>query len=64
MVYLFALIGAVTVGVVLWRLLGAGQSQVETPPKRAVAPDDDPDFLRDLGRRTRRHDSDGPETGS
>jgi hypothetical protein len=30
-----------------------GQAQ----PRRAVGPDDDPDFLRELQRRTRRDDS-------
>ena len=31
------------------------------PPGRMVAPDDDPDFLRDLERRRRREQRDNPD---
>ncbi len=48
MIWLFALIGLVTVAIMLWRAFGPG-SGPEAP--RAVAPDDDPDFLRDLDTR-------------
>lgn len=30
------------------------------PPPRVTGPDDDPDFLRDLDRRRRRRQEDGP----
>lgn len=50
MLYLLAAIGAITIAVVLWRLLGAervGASARQSP----VAPDDDPEFLRKLGEQ-------------
>jgi len=50
MLYLLAAIGAITIAVVLWRLLGAervGASTRQSP----VAPDDDPEFLRKLGEQ-------------
>lgn len=56
MLYLLATIGAVTVALLLWKAFGperaAGQHD------RMLAPDDDPDFLRELERR-QRPDSDG-----
>jgi hypothetical protein len=57
--YLFAVIGAVTVGVILWQLVRGEQARVpsrradapNTAPQRrkVIGPDDDPDFLRSLG---------------
>lgn len=47
MIWLFALIGVVTTAVLLWRAFGPGSRPL--PP--VVAPDDDPDFLRDLDTR-------------
>ncbi|AHI01678.1 hypothetical protein GCM10010174_53110 [Kutzneria viridogrisea] len=61
MVYLLALIGAITVGVLLWRAFGPDQVRVGSRTSRSVAPDDDPDFLRKLGEQTRR-DKDGPDS--
>lgn len=58
MIYLLALIGALTVAVLLWRAFGperVGVSSRRTP----VAPDDDPDFLRKLGEQQRRGEDDG-----
>lgn len=57
MIYLLALIGALTIAVLLWRAFGperVGVSSRRTP----VAPDDDPDFLRKLGEEKRRPDDD------
>lgn len=48
MIWLFALIGVVTVAILLWRAFGPGS---RPEPPRVIAPDDDPDFLRDLDRR-------------
>lgn len=59
MLYLLALFAAVAVVVALWRLLGPqhGVGDHRTQ-RRVLAPDDDPDFLRELGERTRRRDED------
>jgi hypothetical protein len=47
--------------VALWRLVGAAQSnrpsrQAPRSSRRPLAPDDDPDFLRELSRRPRSDD--------
>ncbi len=43
--------------VVVWRLTATKRTSPRPPSRpRFVAPDDDPDFLRDLDRRTRRDD--------
>ncbi|HJC29182.1 MAG TPA: hypothetical protein H9759_07290 [Candidatus Dietzia intestinipullorum] len=47
MIWLFALIGVITVAVLLWRAFGPA-SQPAPPP--VIAPDDDPEFLRELDR--------------
>lgn len=59
MIYLLAVIGALTIAVLLWRAFGAERVEVAPRPSR-LAPDDDPDFLRKLGeqQRRRRDDSD------
>lgn len=50
MLYLFALIGMVTVVAVLWAAFGPRRGEPERGP-RQVGPDDDPDFLRRLNER-------------
>jgi hypothetical protein len=42
--------------VVVWRLTSAHKASGPQARPRFVGPDDDPDFLRDLHRRTRRDD--------
>lgn len=57
MIYLLAAIGALTIAVLLWRAFAperVGVSAHRTP----IAPDDDPDFLRQLGEQQRRKDDD------
>ena len=49
--YLLAAFGAVTTGVLLWKAFGPESGTVPRQPGRA--PDDDPDFLRELDRRRR-----------
>ena len=56
MLYLLAAFGAVTTGVLLWKAFGPESGTVPHHP--GPAPDDDPDFLRELDRR--RHSD--PET--
>ena len=63
MPYLVVLVIAVVVVVLLMRAATAsGRSPVRLRPRRPrpsarpVAPDDDPDFLRELERRARRED--------
>ncbi len=54
MAYVLALIGAITVAVLLWKAFGPerGAAPVRRP---SLAPDDDPEFLRRLGERKRRY---------
>jgi hypothetical protein len=48
-IYVLALIGAVTVSVLLWKAFGPNDPRPRKPT--VLAPDDDPDFLRQLGER-------------
>jgi hypothetical protein len=54
--YVLATIGAVTVALLLWKAFGPERPAAQRQAVRG--PDDDPDFLRELGRR--RH----PDSGS
>ncbi|MCO1579259.1 MULTISPECIES: hypothetical protein [unclassified Crossiella] len=59
--YLLAVIGAVTVGALMWRAFGPERPKSYRAAGGPVAPDDDPDFLRRLDenrRRQNRKDSD------
>lgn len=56
MIYLLAAIGALTIAVLLWRAFGP--ERVGVSSHRSVAPDDDPDFLRQLGEQQRPKDDD------
>ncbi|GGP57174.1 hypothetical protein [Saccharothrix coeruleofusca] len=50
MLYVLAVIGALTIAVLLWRAFGP--DRVGTAPSgRFVAPDDDPEFLRKLSEQ-------------
>ena len=64
MLYLLAAVGALTVGILLWRAFGSQTSAVPTRRERAergvVAPDDDPDFLRGLDERNKKAGEDPP----
>lgn len=52
MIPLLAAVGAITIAVLLWRALGA--QRISVPQRRpAVAPDDDPEFLRKLSEQQR-----------
>ncbi|GAA1334411.1 hypothetical protein J7S33_17780 [Saccharothrix algeriensis] len=52
MLYVLALIGALTIAVLLWRAFGP--DRVDAPSRRVVAPDDDPEFLRKLGEQSKK----------
>ncbi|PXY32033.1 hypothetical protein [Prauserella muralis] len=57
MLYLLAAIGAITIAVLLWRVFGA--ERVGVPSRQsAVAPDDDPEFLRSIGEQSKRPEDD------
>lgn len=56
--YLLALIGAVTLAVLLWKAYGP----TSRPPTRVMGPDDDPDFLWKVDREVHRRRS-GDGTG-
>jgi hypothetical protein len=60
-IYLLALIGLVTVAVLLWKAFGPNTNPVLS--KRVLGPDDDPDFLWKVDREARRKKSDEPDTG-
>jgi hypothetical protein len=53
MLYLLALLGAITMIAVLWVAVGPRRAPA-SPPRRTLAPDDDPEFLRRLGERRSR----------
>lgn len=57
MLYLLATVGAVTVVLLLWKAFGPEPAPERRQP--GLAPDDDPDFLRELGRRQRPDSEDG-----
>jgi hypothetical protein len=63
MLLLIAFVVAALVAVVLWRTMNAGQDRPpfgparrDPAPRRVTGPDDDPEFLRRLDERTRRHE--------
>ncbi len=61
MIGLVAVLVVAALLVALWRLVGAAQanrpSRMSRPQqRRPLAPDDDPDFLRELSRRPRSDD--------
>lgn len=62
MLYLLALIGAVTLAVLLWKAYGPKSG---TTPTRVVGPDDDPEFLWKVDREVRRRppDDSAQDTG-
>ncbi len=63
MAYVLALIGAITVAVLLWRAFGPEHGPA--PDRRpSLAPDDDPEFLRRLGERKRRRREGGDSAAS
>lgn len=57
MLYVLAILVVVALAAALWRLLGP-QRDTRQPQGRVLAPDDDPDFLRELDKRARRPDDD------
>lgn len=53
--YLLALIGAITLAVLLWKAFGP---ELRRPPTRVLGPDDDPEFLWKVDREVHRRRSD------
>jgi len=64
MLFLIVLVGVVLVGLLVWKALSLqreGMPDRSAPPSRQVTgPDDDPEFLRQLGQRFRA-DEDPPQ---
>jgi hypothetical protein len=64
MLFLIALVGAVLIGLLVWKVLSLqreGTPNRPAPPTRKVSgPDDDPEFLRQLEQRFRA-DEDPPQ---
>lgn len=54
--YVLAAIGAATVTVLIWKAFGPPYQSGGRP---ALAPDDDPDFLRELNRRRQEPNGEG-----
>ena len=62
MLYILALIGVITVAVLLWRAFGPSLTGGATQQRRRpVAPDDDPEFLWRLARDARRRKKADPK---
>lgn len=64
MLLLVALAAGLFVGLLLWQtMIRRPPVPVTRPsaPRRATAPDDDPEFLRQLGERLRHDDEDPPQ---
>lgn len=57
MIYLLAAIGALTIAVLLWRAFAPERVGVSSR-RAAIAPDDDPDFLRQLSEQQQRRKED------
>lgn len=68
MVYILALIGLITLAILMWRAFGPSLVGRTNGIPRSVGPDDDPEFLWRLGRDVRRQrpeaQSDGNEPNS
>ncbi len=58
MIYLLALIGLVTLAVLLWKAFGP---DLQKPDGRVIGPDDDPDFLWQVDRRNHPRTGDSPD---
>ncbi|MFD4294332.1 hypothetical protein ACFWPA_07180 [Rhodococcus sp. NPDC058505] len=58
MIYLLALIGLVTLAVLLWKGFGP---DLQRPAGRVVGPDDDPEFLWQVDRENHRRTRDTPD---
>ncbi|MGW0043768.1 hypothetical protein [Rhodococcus sp. NPDC003348] len=58
MIYLLALIGLVTLAVLLWKAFGP---DLQTPAGRVQGPDDDPEFLWRVDRENHRRTGDAPD---
>jgi hypothetical protein len=57
--YVLAILAVVAMATALWRLVGPQRdARPGRPHHRVLAPDDDPDFLRELSERTRPRDDD------
>jgi hypothetical protein len=61
MLFIVALAVAMAVGLLMWKTMSQQPDQAARPtPGRSVAPDDDPEFLRQLGERLRSEGEDPP----
>ena len=62
--WILIILMAPIVGPVAWLTVGRRKGSGPRPAPRPVAPDDDPDFLRDLDRKKPRRDDKPDETPS
>ncbi|MFD4183062.1 hypothetical protein [Rhodococcus sp. NPDC058514] len=64
MIYLVTLIALVILAVLLWKAFGPDTSAPPTARSgRVLGPDDDPEFMWRMNRRTRPATGENPETG-
>lgn len=64
MFFLIAVIGALLIGLLVWKAINLQRGEANPGQRPAVrrspAPDDDPEFLRKLGERFRRDEGETP----
>lgn len=60
MLYLLALVGLVTLIVLMWKAFGPDPS-TRTPVSGVRGPDDDPEFLWNVNQQTRLKRTEGPD---
>ncbi|MCW4352814.1 hypothetical protein ONR57_05820 [Hoyosella sp. YIM 151337] len=64
MIYILALIGLITLAILMWRAFGPSLLGRTDNVPRSLGPDDDPDFLWRLGRDVRRQRPETPGEGN
>lgn len=60
MLFLLALVAAAVAGLVLWKAMTAQPPRASDSAAARPAPDDDPEFLREVSERLRREGGDPP----
>lgn len=61
MIYFLAVVGALTIAVLAWKAFGPQREAVEDQRRAPLAPDDDPDFLRQIEKQWRQKRENGEQ---